>query len=69
MKMKKILFSRAIKKMIMSVIYRSPNLNNNEFGLLNDVNKGEPFLSVITEYFNARSWWANDISTTDGSKF
>ena len=47
------------KKVILSVIYRSPSLNNSEFDLflsnfeklLNDVNKRELFLSVITGDF------------------
>ena len=63
--------------MILSVIYRSPSQNNNEFGvflsnmekLLSDINKRKPSLSVITGDFNARSsyWWCKDINTTEGS--
>ena len=63
--------------MIVSVIYRSPSQNNNEFRvflsnmkkLLSDINKRKPSLSVITGDFNARSsyWWCKDISTTEGS--
>ena len=66
------------KKVILSVIYRSPIQNNSEFDLLlsnfekllTDINKRKPFLSVITGDFNARSssWWPKDIITTEGSK-
>ena len=66
------------KKVILSVIYRSPIQNNSEFDLLlsnfekllTDINKRKPFLSVITGDFNARSssWWPKDINTTEGSK-
>ena len=64
------------KKVIVSVIYRSPSQNNSEFDLflsnfeklLIDINKRKPFLSVITRDFNARSssWWPKDINTTEG---
>ena len=64
--------------MFVSVIYRSPSQNNNEFEvflynmekLLSDINKCKPSLSVITGDFNARSsyWWCKDINTTEGSK-
>ena len=66
------------KKVIVSVIYRSPSQNNDEFDiflsnleqLLCDVNKQKPYLSIITGDFNARSstWWSNDINTTEGLK-
>ena len=66
------------KKVIVSVIYRSPSQNNSEsdlflsnFGkLLSNINERKPFLSVITGDFNARSssWWSKDIDTTEGSK-
>ena len=66
------------KKVIVSVIYRSPSQNNSEFDLflsnfekpLSDINERKPFLSVITGDFNARSssWWSEDIDTTEGSK-
>ena len=61
----------------MSVIYRSPRQNNNEFEvflsnmekLLSDINKRKLFLFVITGDFNARSsyWWCKDINTTEGA--
>ena len=66
------------KKVIVSVIYRSPSQNNSEFDLflsnfgklLSNINERKPFLSVITGDFNERSssWWSNDIDTTEGSK-
>ena len=66
------------KKVIVSVIYRSPSQNNSEFDLflsnfeklLSNINERKPFLSVITGDFNARSssWWSKDIDTTEGSK-
>ena len=66
------------KKVMMSVIYRSPSQNNYEFDLflsnfeklLSDVSKRKPSLSVITGDFNARSssLWPNNINTTEGSK-
>ena len=66
------------KKVIVSVIYRSPSQNNNEFNLflsnlewlLCDINKRKPYLSIITGDFNARSssWWPKDIDTTKGLK-
>ena len=66
------------KKVIVSVIYGSPSQNNSEFDLflsnfeklLSDTNKCKPFLSLITDDFNARSpsWWSKDIDTTEGSK-
>ena len=50
------------KKVIVSVIYRSPSQNNDKFELflsnfeqlLNSVNKSKPSLSAITRSFNAR---------------
>ena len=38
--------------------------------LLSNISKHNPFLSVITGDFNARSssWWSKDIDTTEGSK-
>ena len=66
------------KKVIVSVIHRSPNQNISEFDLflsnfeelLSDINKHKPFLSIITGDFNARSssWWPKGIDTTEGSK-
>ena len=66
------------KKVIVSVIYRSPSQNNSEFDLflsnfeklLSGINKHKPFLSVITGDLNARSssGWSKDIDTIEGSK-
>ena len=66
------------KKVILSVIYRSPSQNNCEFDsflrsverLISDIKKSKPFLSVITGDFNARSlyWWSEDITTSEGLK-
>ena len=66
------------KKVIVSVIYRSPSQNNSEFDLflsnfekfLSDISKRKPFLSVITGNVNARSssWWSKDMDTAEGSK-
>ena len=63
------------KRVIVSVIYRSPSQNNSEFDsflrsverLLSDIKKIKPFLSVITGDFNARTscWWSEDINTTN----
>ena len=63
--------------MIVSVIYRSPSQNTNQFELflsnlenfLSDINKRKPSSSVVTGDFNARSssWWCNDINTIEGS--
>ena len=63
------------KKVIVSVIYRSPSQNNSEFDLflsnfgklLSNINERKPFLSVITGDFNARSssWGSKDIDTTE----
>ena len=65
------------KKIIVSVIYRSPSQNNDEFQLFltnlerlfSDINKRKPSLSVVTGDFNARSsyWWYNDINSTEGT--
>ena len=64
------------KKVIVSVIYRSPSQSINEFDLflsnleklVSDINNRKPALS--TGDFNARSqsWWSNDINTTEESK-
>ena len=51
------------KKVIVSVIYRSPSQNYSEFDLflsnfeklLNDINERKSFLSVIAGDFNAKS--------------
>ena len=61
-----------------SVIYRSPNQNNDAFNLflfnfeklLRDISKCKPSLSVITGKFNARSssWWPKNINTKEGLK-
>ena len=66
------------KKVIVSVIYRSPSQNNSEFDLflsnfekfLSDINKRKHFLSVITGNVNARSssWWSKDMDTAEESK-
>ena len=66
------------KKVVVSVIYRSPSQNNFEFDsflrsverLLSDIKNSKPFLSVITGDFNARYlyWWSEDISTSEGLK-
>ena len=63
------------KKVLISVIYRSPNQNKNEFDLflanfeqlLGEINKRKPYLSIITGDCNARSssWWCEDINTTE----
>ena len=63
--------------MIVSVVYRSPSQNSNQFelflskleNLLSDINKRKPSLSVVTGDFNGRSssWWSNDINTIEGS--
>ena len=50
-------------KVLVSVIYRSPSQNTNEFNLFlthlenlfSDINNCKPFLSVVTADFNARS--------------
>ena len=64
------------KKVIVSVIYRSPSQNNNEFDsflsnfekLLSDISERKPFLSVIARDFNAgsSSWWSKDIVQQKG---
>ena len=66
------------KKVIVSVIYRSPSQNINEIDsflsnlekVVSDINNRKPALSIITGDFNARSqsWWSNDFNTTEGSK-
>ena len=66
------------KKVMVSVIYRSPSQTNDEFEaflsnfqmLLNDINNRKPPLSVITGDFNSRcsSWWSEDINTKEGLK-
>ena len=65
------------KKMIVSVIYRSPSQNNCEFHsfllnfeqLLSHISTCKPAVSIITGDFNARSsfWWSDDISTSEGT--
>ena len=65
------------KKVIVSVTYRSPRQNSNQFelflsnmeNLLSDINKRKPSLSVVTGDFNASSssWWCSDINTIEGS--
>ena len=59
------------KKVMVSVIYSSPNQNKNDFDLfltnleqlLGEINNHKPYLSIITGYFNARSssWWSEDL--------
>ena len=66
------------KKVIVSVISRSPSQSINEFDsflsilekLVSDINNRKLALSIITGDFNTRSqsWWSNDINTTLGSK-
>ena len=66
------------KKVIVSVIYRSPSQNISGFDSflrsierrLNDIKKTKPFLPVITDNFNARtSWcWSEDINTSEWLK-
>ena len=66
------------KKVMVSVIYRSPSQANDEFDaflyslqlLLNDINYRKPSLSVVAGDFNSRcsSWWSNDINTREGLK-
>ena len=66
------------KKVMVSVIYRSPSQTKNEFRsflsnfqkILNEVNNNKPSLSVITGDFNSRcsSWWSNDTDTSEGLK-
>ena len=66
------------KKVMVSVIYRSPSQTNDEFDtflsngqmLLNDMNNRKPSLSVVTGDFNSRcsSWWSNNINTTERLK-
>ena len=65
------------KKIIVSVIYRSPSQNNREFNsflssfeqLLSEISKRKPTVSIITGDFNARSssWWSNDTDTLEGT--
>ena len=65
------------KKVIVSVICRSPSQNCNQFVLflsnlenfLSDINNRKPSLSVVTGDFNARSssWRCKDINTIEGS--
>ena len=67
------------KKVIVSVIYRSPSQSNIEFDLflanleqlLCEINNRKPYLSIITGDFNARSssWWSKDSNTPEGLKF
>ena len=65
------------KKVIVSVIYRSPSQSINKFDSFlsnlekfeSDLNNRRPALSIFTGDFNARSqsWWSNDINITEGS--
>ena len=65
------------KKIIVSVIYRSPSQSNREFNsflssfeqLLSEISKRKPTVSIITGDFNARSsnWWSNDTNTLEGT--
>ena len=64
------------KKMIVSVIYRSPSQNSRGFDsfllnfeqLLSDISMRKPTVSIITGDFNARSsWWSDDINTLEGT--
>ena len=66
------------KKVMISVIYRSPSQSNIEFDLflanfeqlLCEINNCKPYLSIITGDVNARSssWWSKDINTPEGIK-
>ena len=66
------------KKVIVSVIYRSPSVSNNEFDsflsnlekLASDINYPKSALSIIVDDFNARSqsWLSNDIKSKEVSK-
>ena len=66
------------KKVLVSVMYRSPSQNYDEFDsflsnfqkLLNDIENCKPSLSIVTGDFNSRcsSWWPNDINTPEGLK-
>ena len=66
------------KKVIVSVIYRSPSQSTDEFdsflsnfeNFLNDINKRKPSLSVVTGDFNSRSssWWSKDTNTIEELK-
>ena len=59
---------------MVSVVYRSPSQNDNEFDtLLSNVQKvlhdnSKPSLSVVAGDLNSRcsSWWSNDINTAEG---
>ena len=65
------------KKMIVSLIYRSPSQNNDEFHLFltnlerlfSDINKRKRTLSVVTGDFDARSsyGWSHDTNSTEGA--
>ena len=65
------------KKMIVSVICRSPSQNNREFDsfllnfeqLLSDISTRKPTVSIITGDFNARSssWWSDDVNISEGT--
>ena len=66
------------KKVLVSVIYRSPSQNHDEFDsflsnfqkLLQDIENCKPSFSIVTGDFNSRcsSWWPNDINTPEGLK-
>ena len=66
------------KKVLVSVVYRSPSQNKDEFALflsnfqklLDKMNSCKPTISIITGDFNSRcsSWWPNDINTKEGLK-
>ena len=59
------------KRVVVSVIYRSPSQNNSEFdSFLKSLKNTKPFLSVITGDFNARTscWWSEDINSSEGLK-
>ena len=63
------------KKVIASVIYRSPTQSNDEFGSFlsnfeifsNDINKRKLSLPVVTGNLNSRScsWWSKDTDTIE----
>ena len=66
------------KKVIVSLIYRSPSQKTMNLTylylilikLVIGIKNRKPYLFVITGDFNARSssWWSNDIITTEGTK-
>ena len=66
------------KKGYITVLYRSPSQSSSEFdnflsgfeNMLNVISSCKPDFSIILGDFNARSksWWQNDINTSEGTK-